>query len=78
MILNLDQQGSLDLSTSSGGDAVFSLELVTHSYMADTQLEAAFISKVAKPELSDIALRSRTVFNLSGHQIFAERVIQFH
>lgn len=69
MILNLDQQGGLNLSSSSGGDAVFSLELVTHSYLADTQLEAAFISKVSNPELSDIALRLRIVDSVNGDEV---------
>ncbi|CAM4285965.1 hypothetical protein [Acinetobacter pragensis] len=69
MILNLDQQGNLNLSTSSDEEAVFNLELVTYSYLADAQLEAAFISKVSNPELSDIVLRLRIVDSVNGDEI---------
>lgn len=62
MILSLDQQGMLTVSSSSNAeDAVLDLEFETHSYLADTELEIAFMSKVANPQLSDIVMRMRIV-----------------
>lgn len=70
MILSLDQQGMLAVSSSSNvEDAVFDLEFETHSYLADTQLEAAFMSKVANPQLSDIVMHLRIVDSVNGDEV---------
>ena len=70
MILSLDQQGMLAVSSSPNEeDAVFDLEFETHSYLADTQLEAAFFSKVSNPQLSDIVMRLRIVDSINGDEV---------
>lgn len=69
MILNLDQQGRLSLTTPSSGNVVFSLEFQTHSYLADTQLEVAFFSKVSNPQLSDLVMRLRIVDSVNGDEV---------
>lgn len=69
MILSLEQQGGLSISRTPHPAAVFNLDFSTHSFLSETQLEVAFISKAAKPKLSDILIRLRIIDSTTGDEV---------
>jgi len=69
MILSLEQQGGLSISRTHHPAAVFNLDFSTHSFLSETQLEVAFISKAAKPKLSDILMRLRIIDSTTGDEV---------
>lgn len=69
MILSLEQQGGLSISRTPHPAAVFNLDFSTHSFLSETQLEVAFISKAAKPKLSDILMRLRIIDSTTGDEV---------